>query len=64
MKSYIRKFLLFRVVSIITKVSVEQEGPGFSTKYGFTIVDATDRKCKTYSKVKFDLLAFSSRFVT
>ena len=40
-------------MSIITKVSVEQEGPGFSTKYGFSIVDATDKKCKAYSKVNF-----------
>ena len=53
---YLYSFLLFRVVSIITKVSVEQEGPGFSTKYGFSIVDATDKKCKTYSQVNFHYL--------
>ena len=64
MKAYICKFLFFRVVSIITKVSVEQEGPGFSTKYGFSIVDATDKKCKTYSKVNSYSLAFSAMFVT
>ena len=50
-------------MSIITKVSVEQEGPGFSTKYGFSIVDATDKKCKAYSKVNFYHLGFSAFFV-
>ena len=43
--------LHFRVVSIITKVSVEQSVPGYSHKYGFSIIDVTDTKCKTYSKV-------------
>ena len=41
-----------RVISIITQVNVEQSvSPESSYKYGFSILDATDKTCETYTKV-------------
>ena len=36
-----------QIVSIITKVNVQQTG----YSYGFSILDATDKTCETYTKV-------------
>jgi len=40
-----------RIVSIKTTVNVSQSSAGFSSTYGFSILDATDRTCRTYTKV-------------
>ena len=41
-----------RIVSIITDVMVEQTISSINTfKYGFSILDATDNTCETYTKV-------------
>ena len=41
-----------RIISIITQVNVEQNVSSYNTyKYGFSILDATDRTCETYTKV-------------
>ena len=45
-----------RVVSIITQVNVEQTVASYNTyKYGFSILDATDKTCETYTKVSLSL---------
>ena len=41
-----------RIISIITEVAVEQTISTINTyKYGFSILDATDKTCETYTKV-------------
>ena len=41
-----------RIISIITEVIVEQSISLINTyKYGFSILDATDKTCETYTKV-------------
>ena len=42
-----------RVISILTQVNVEQSISAVNTyKYGFSILDATDKTCETYTKVR------------
>ena len=40
-----------KVISILTEVNVEQTVPSYSYSYGFSILDATDKTCQTYTKV-------------
>lgn len=40
-----------RIISVITTVNVSQKSAGSFSTYGFSQLDATDRKCRTYTKV-------------
>ena len=40
-----------RIVSVVTTVNTYTTVPGASFSYNYSIIDATDKKCETYTKV-------------
>ena len=40
-----------QIVSIVTAVDVHTSVPGASYHYSYSVLDATDKKCETYTKV-------------
>jgi hypothetical protein len=41
-----------QIVSIVTAVDVHTTVPGDSYHYSYSVLDATDKKCETYTKVQ------------
>ena len=45
-----------QIISILTEVNVEQQLPSYTYNYAFSILDATDKTCQTYTKVPIDYI--------